>query len=708
MEPGYEVYEYSRRGMLAELREALQGGSKPDEYLAYDGSTALVMACRTGHGHVVKELLAARASAAIRTEDGSTVLSHAVSGGSLEAVQAVLGARVPVDEPNEDGVTPLMLAVHYGDKAIVNAVCDAGADLNKEADGWGTALDGAVGEMAELLERRGAVRSQNAVDQPLAAAAERFGYGCFDTGENPHSVPIKAPGPEMSGSSKSSSSRPSIGDCVRARGSPKGLLKQHQVGEVVDDDGSDCLPLKVKCGDGFDYYNCSDVEVCEPLVPLPPDSDKGTPEGTARFLKGKMCSQAKPSVVKDVGLSCSPVGYGCHRIDKTHSASLALAVQLGCNLIDVAPNYSDGEAEEVVGSVLRELMADKKVRRDELVIATKVGNVLGKQLEFATDVPNMTEVGPNLKHCISPEWIEQELTRSLERLQLKCVDCVLLHCPEVESKAEGVDMGEVYSRIAEAFEHLEKEVAKGRISMYGVSAAFMPLRPTDAEHLDLHSLMALLPEKHHFRVIQFPLNYAEAQVMWVGHTLRNADGTAVDKEKVLEAPDLLEAARSYGLTTWINRPLDGIYKESHGVLRFSSLDCDVRSFSELQLDNCDVLEEKLTSMCGLAEPPFQAGEGACGSLAEKTIKVLSSVEGVDCVLLGMRQPQYVLQTVPLVVGTPRVKPEAAYAAVRALHNTVTMWFATAIHEADHGTAKDWRLPVEQKGIAAMDSVSAGA
>ena len=27
-------------------------------------------------------------------------------------------------------------------------------------------------------------------------------------------------------------------------------------------------------------------------------------------------------------------------------------------------------------------------------------------------------------------------------------------------------------------------------------------------------------------------------------------------------------------------------QESHGVLRFSSLDCDVRSFSELQLDNC--------------------------------------------------------------------------------------------------------------------------
>lgn len=28
------------------------------------------------------------------------------------------------------------------------------------------------------------------------------------------------------------------------------------------------------------------------------------------------------------------------------------------------------------------------------------------------------------------------------------------------------------------------------------------------------------------------------------------------------------------------------FEEAHGVLRFSSLDCDVRSYSELQLDNC--------------------------------------------------------------------------------------------------------------------------
>mmetsp|Transcript_44882 Transcript_44882/g.103833 ORF Transcript_44882/g.103833 Transcript_44882/m.103833 type:complete len:699 (+) Transcript_44882:43-2139(+) len=698
MDEGYEVYEYSRRGMLPELKEALQRGIGPDQYLAYDGSTSLVMAARSGHAAIVRELLAARASANTRTEEGSTLLSHAVSGGNVAAVEAILQTRLPVDEPNEDGVTPLMLAVHYGDKDIVTAVCNAGADLNKEADGWGTALDGAVGDIVELLERRGAVRSRQAVNQPLAAAAERFSYGCFDTGENPHTQPIKSPAAEQI---PTATSRPKVADHVRARRPPKGLLKQGEVGVVIADDGSDCLPLKVQCGENYDYFDCKDVEVC---AVLPPDSHRGTPEGTARFVQRKVSSQVAAAVVKDIGLVCSPIGYGCHRIDKSHAASVALAIQMGCNVIDVATNYSDGLAEEVVGNVLTELIADKQVRRDELIVTTKVGNVLGQQMQFVEGVPGAVSVGANLMHCISPEWIEQELSRSLERLQLKCLDCVLLHCPEVESKVVGME--EVYKRLSSAFLHLESEVSRGRITMYGVSAAFVPLRPTDAEHLELNKLMAQLPEQHHFRVIQFPLNFAEAQVMWVGHVARNADGTAIDKSAVLDAPSLLEASRLHGLTTWINRPLDGIYKEAHGVLRFSSVDCEARSFSELQLDNCDVLEEKLTSACSLSQPPYGAGEGAAGQLAEKTIKVLSSLQGVDCVLVGMRQPHYVLQTLPLALSTPALAPEVAFSAVRSLHNTITMWFATAIHEADHGTARDWRLPVEQKGI--MDGANVGA
>eukprot|EP00438_Fugacium_kawagutii_P021716 Skav204036 [mRNA] locus=scaffold1162:107087:109966:+ [translate_table: standard] len=74
---------------------------------------------------------------------------------------------------------------------------------------------------------------------------------------------------------------------------------------------------------------------------------------------------------------------------------------------------------------------------------------------------------------------------------------------------------------------------------------------------------------------------------------------------------------------------------------------------------------------------------------------------VDCVLLGMRHPQYVIGTVPLLFATPPVDSEVAKKTLRAVHNTVCMWFATAIHEADHGTSKHWRLPVNEKYSAAQ-------
>jgi hypothetical protein len=365
-------------------------------------------------------------------------------------------------------------------------------------------------------------------------------------------------------------------------------------------------------------------------------------------------------------------------------------------LIDLAPNYTDGQAEVAAGKVLKELFDGKKLRRDEIIVATKVGNVLGQQLKHAAGgIADMTVVNEGLSHCISPEWIEQELTRSLAALQLRCVDCLLLHCPEYQAKSDEVDMAEVYARLGRAFEHLEEEVSRGRIATYGVSAAFYPLRPTDPEHLDLERVLAQLPESHHFRVLQFPLNYAEAKILQVGHTARRPDGVAVDRERAQTAPTLFEMARQHGLATLINRPLDGIYKESHGVLRFSSLDCNERSFSELQLDNCDQLEAKLTSICKLAEAPFLAGEGASGQLASKTVKALSGLDGVDCVLLGMRRPEYVLDVLPFLFSKPAVNAEDAASAMRALHNTLEMWFATAINEADHGTAKDWRLPVNQ-------------
>jgi len=82
--------------------------------------------------------------------------------------------------------------------------------------------------------------------------------------------------------------------------------------------------------------------------------------------------------------------------------------EAGINFFDTADMYSLGASEEVLGRALRELA----VRREEVVVATKVFNVMG---------PAPNERGLSAKH------IRHSIDASLKRLQLDYVDLYQIH-----------------------------------------------------------------------------------------------------------------------------------------------------------------------------------------------------------------------------------------------------------------------------------------
>ena len=140
------------------------------------------------------------------------------------------------------------------------------------------------------------------------------------------------------------------------------------------------------------------------------------------------------------GLMVSRLGLGGYRLDAhtpEHRAALALALERGINLLDTSTNYTDGESERVMGEVIRDLEQSGKLWRDQLVVVSKIGYVQGKNLDLASEreragraYPEMVKVGPGISHCLHPEWIEDQLTRSLDRLGLETLDVCLLHNPE--------------------------------------------------------------------------------------------------------------------------------------------------------------------------------------------------------------------------------------------------------------------------------------
>ncbi|MEZ4743337.1 MAG: aldo/keto reductase [Bdellovibrionota bacterium] len=90
---------------------------------------------------------------------------------------------------------------------------------------------------------------------------------------------------------------------------------------------------------------------------------------------------------------------------KEVSDLLALALDLGINLIDTAPAY--GESEERLGKCL-------PGKRDKIFISSKVGE------EFDGEKSN---------YDFSAASIRKSVERSLQRLRVDYLDCVLLHCP---------------------------------------------------------------------------------------------------------------------------------------------------------------------------------------------------------------------------------------------------------------------------------------
>lgn len=256
-------------------------------------------------------------------------------------------------------------------------------------------------------------------------------------------------------------------------------------------------------------------------------------------------------------------GFGCYRVDDAipeHHQALEFALENGINLIDTSSNYANGGSEKLVGNVLKKLVLRNRNTRDETLVVTKGGYLQADNLKDAIEreeagnpFPEVVKCGPDLWHCIHPEFLKVQIDKSLERLQLNKIDVYLLHNPEyfltysdLTSLEEKLD--EYYRRIKDAFIYLEAEVEKGRISFYGISSN------TFVETMEKNNFTALervfeiaseISDENHFSVIQFPLNLIES-------------GAVSNKNQQQGKRTLLDFAYEKNLGTIVNRPLNAI------------------------------------------------------------------------------------------------------------------------------------------------------
>jgi aryl-alcohol dehydrogenase-like predicted oxidoreductase len=233
----------------------------------------------------------------------------------------------------------------------------------------------------------------------------------------------------------------------------------------------------------------------------------------------------------DSGLLVSPAGFGGYRVDisfKTHFQALRHALRHGINLVDTSSKGGYLQGQNVERSQER-----KKAGRP---------------------FPDLVPYAQGLEHCIHPEFLEDQLTRSLARLGLEALDVYLLHNPEYYlswAEKNGVPVAgaraEYERRIELAFRYLEEEVARGRIRTYGISANTFPAPATAANHTSLARVWEIAQEAapdHHFRVVQWPMNLLES-------------GAATEPNQP-DGRSALAFARDHKLGVLVNRPLNAI------------------------------------------------------------------------------------------------------------------------------------------------------
>ena len=304
-------------------------------------------------------------------------------------------------------------------------------------------------------------------------------------------------------------------------------------------------------------------------------------------------------------MQLSKSGFGTYRTDisiKDHYNALYKALTNGINVIDTSSNYANGRSEELVGKIISDLISENKIKRQNIFLITKGGYIQGQNYKFASNLKKegkpfneVVELSENLWHCISPDFLEDQINRQLHRLNQSYVDVYLLHNPEYylnRAKDQNIDLTVArniyYSRIKKAFEFLETKVSEGKILSYGVSSNTFISHSNEYDFTSLEKVFEIansISEKHNFKVVQFPFNLFEA-------------GAITNKNQIDNTKTVLEFSSDNNLTVLINRPLNAI--TSKGLVRIADFKWDVflekdfiKQIKLVSLMEEDLLTEKI-------------------------------------------------------------------------------------------------------------------
>ena len=288
---------------------------------------------------------------------------------------------------------------------------------------------------------------------------------------------------------------------------------------------------------------------------------RATLDGTKRFCKRFAKTHgdhfyrelANGPLVSSLGLG-TYLGDCDDKEDARYRTAAGTALEKGVNLVDTAINYRCQRSERAVGEAIRNAIAMRAIKREEVVVCTKGGYIPLEKIPPTTKEayrdfldneyfdrgvmkPDDVVAGG---HCLTPRYLDDQIERSRNNLGLEVIDVYYLHNPEQQLEVLG--RPRFLEVMKEAFATLERQVKRGALGLYGCATWNGFRVAADARnHLSLEELVAVAREvagaKHHFKVIQLPINLAMTEAVRLPTQRLEADNVP-----------LLEAARRLGVS----------------------------------------------------------------------------------------------------------------------------------------------------------------
>jgi aryl-alcohol dehydrogenase-like predicted oxidoreductase len=314
-----------------------------------------------------------------------------------------------------------------------------------------------------------------------------------------------------------------------------------------------------------------------------------TLEGTARFRERFAGDSAPGHFRLEQDLWLSSIGIGSYlgnpdaETDDRYDDAVVRAVELGCNVIDTAANYRFQRSERSIGEALK-----RSVPRDELVICTKGGYVPfdGEPPTNVRDYIETTFVNKGIadfadfaggSHCMTPNYLQNQLDQSLKNLGIDSIDVYYIHNPE--SQLATVSRAEFEARLRAAFERLERNVDEGKIRTYGVATwNGFRVAPSAREHHSLERMVEIANEvggeTNGFRFIQLPFNLAMPEALVLNNQPLDGEQVSVIEAAsalgitVVASASILQGRVARGLPDHIREPLGSLATDAQTGIQF--------------------------------------------------------------------------------------------------------------------------------------------